>query len=78
MLAGLSYTFLGDKFCMESQFLQDLLSPLVSAPFCSLLAGTSVARLVTERLVTSLSEGCKTDRRSQMAQERGAPAPSKN
>ena len=61
MLAGLSYTFLGDEFCVESQFLQDLLSPLVSAPFCSLLAGTSVARLVTERLVTSLSEGCKTD-----------------
>lgn len=38
---------------------RDLLSPLVSSPFCSLLAGASVARLVTDRLNTSLSEGCK-------------------
>lgn len=37
--------------------LQNLLSPLVSTPFCSLLASASVVRLVAEWLNISLSEG---------------------
>lgn len=58
--------------------LQDLLSPLVSAPFWSLLAGASVARLVTDRLNISLSEGCKRDA-PQSQRVRGVPVPvSKN
>lgn len=36
-------------------------SPLLSAPFCSLFGGGSVAELVMEWLKTSFSEGCNTN-----------------
>lgn len=43
--------------CELPRPLQNLLSPLVSTPFCSLLASASVVRLVAEWLNISLSEG---------------------